>query len=105
MLFRSRVANMGHRKSGKMNLVAASENQSFKNPVVNQFANSNNMVLKGLKWATVKPILDAYKIQHDFDSDEPYVKSLNRTKCKLTGLKIKIQYNPQNETWALFKKE
>ena len=99
-----RLAKIGHRKNGKVNLVAASENQSLKNPVVNAFANSNRTFIKGLTWAIVKPILDAYKIQHDVESEEGYDKSLNRTQCKLTGAKIIIRYIPQNKTWVLFKK-
>jgi hypothetical protein len=99
-----RITKIGHRKSGKLNLVAASENQSLKNPVVNTFANSNKTFIKGLKWPVVKPILDTYKIQHDHESDEGYDKALNRTKCKLTGAKIMIRYIPQNKTWVLFKK-
>jgi hypothetical protein len=99
-----RLAKMGHRKSGKVNLVAASENQSLKNPIVNAFANSNKNFIKGLTWAVVKPILDTYKIQHDHESEETYDKALNRTKCKLTGAKIFIRYNPNNKTWILFKK-
>lgn len=99
-----RITKMGHRKSNKLNLVAASENQSLKNPVVNRFANSNQTFIKGLTWAVVKPILDAYKIQHDHESEEGYDKALNRTKCKLTGAKIIIRYIPQNKTWVLYKK-
>jgi hypothetical protein len=99
-----RISKIGHRKSGKLNLVAASENQSLKNPVVNSFANSNQTFIKGLKWSVVKPILDAYKIQHDHDSEEGYDKSLNRTRCKITGAKIIIRYIPQNKTWVLYKK-
>lgn len=99
-----RIAKVGHRKSGKLNLVAASENQSLKNPVVNSFANSNKTFIKGLSWAVVKPILDAYKIQHDHNSDEGYDKCLNRSRCKITGAKIIIRYIPQNKTWVLYKK-
>lgn len=100
----SRITNMGHRKSGKLNLVADSENQCLKNPVVNSFANSNQTFIKGLKWPVVKPILDTYRIQHDPESEEMYDKALNRVKCKLTGAKIFIRYIPNNKTWVLFKK-
>jgi len=99
-----RITKIGHRKSGKLNLVAASENQALKNPVVNAFANSNQTFIKGLKWPVVKHILDAYRIQHDHNSDESYDKALNRVKCKLTGAKIFIRFIPNNQSWVLFKK-
>lgn len=98
-----RITQMGSRKSGKMNLVGASHNQQLKNSVVNNFANSKNLVLQGLTWPIVKPILDEYNKKHDFDSEEPYTKALNKIQCKLTGRKIFIKYNPENKTWTLFK--
>lgn len=99
-----RITQMGHRKSGKMNLVAASHNSHLKNPVVNNFAHSNQTFLKGLTWPIVKPIFDAYHKKHDFDSDEPYTKALNKAQCKITKAKIFIKYHPENKTWTLFKK-
>lgn len=100
----SRITKMDHRKSGKMNLVAANTNQKIKHPLISQFANSGKTVMPNLKWSMVRPIFQAYKIKHDFEEDKPYTKSIGGIKCKLTGCKIYIKYFPENQTWTLFKK-
>jgi len=102
---KDRLMKMGHRKSGKENLVAVSHTKKdAEHPLINKFINSGTTLMPNLKWNLVQPIFSLYKIKHDHDQEDSYVKSIHGIKCKLTGAKVCIKFFPDRQTWTLFKR-
>lgn len=99
----TRLTNMGHRKSGKMNLVAASENESVKHPLINRFTKTGSLKIPKVSFNIMKPILQMYRIKHDEDNTEPYTRSLGGIKCDVTGKKIYVKFYPETNLWDIFK--
>jgi len=100
----SRLTNLDGRESGRKNLVGDVHKKQLTNGLINQFVNSSTIISSPLNWASIREVLKDYNINHDADLKEPYVKSLNRLKCKVTNKQVYVKYNPERENWILFKK-